>query len=306
MRSNYDTAIAHAREVWETETVQINEHRTMLMDIADEEGLDRFGDGLRELSTDAKSNIDYFPMSRPSPAFKLVSDALHDMSILHNDKRPGRHDHTSGYAAIATILNEHLFPMLSIEVEENRATKGHLSSANAGSCGAAEYYFADAIKQVNTGRDYGHKKLEVFHDANNEPLGIRKECGECSVVTLKPLIIKGGLLPPGMVVAVDERMNDLKNQTGHKVRKHDEFVTFLVDGPLFIDPLRLGPWALSNPLDRALFAVKGSMNRPIASRERIEFLKRYTLTDLFKAANRIIKICKSETQVPQTFGPLKV
>jgi hypothetical protein len=300
MSMNQSTVIEYASDVWSRDTEQISTKKSQLLDIASNEGFDGIRDDLYDVSESAENNHAIYYMSRPRPILKLLGYAISDLVKVAVTEQLQTSVPSSVYTSMGIVINQILLPMLSLEIDPDKPVQGQITDIDVNTCSDAEQFFADTVKQVNSGRWYHQKKITTYTDSYGEAVALRKSNESSSAVTLKSTNFKGIVFPPGMIVGVNNNMNNPKYQIGEKQRANDILEAYEINGPLVSIPRRLSAYAFFNPLDRALFAAWGTIKNPrVESSDRVRLLERYTLQRITNAADRVVNICDPKTLVPK-------
>jgi hypothetical protein len=194
----------------------------------------------------------------------------------------------------ADLNNTVLLPMLGITVSPADVVKARISSeASINACSDAESYFGKAVLQAYCDQGYGQTRISVYHTPEGRPLAFRKKQEESSALTLVPMMtIAGTIIPPGAIVGIDALMTSPTKMTGFHKRDHDALSTYAVGGSFAISPARLSASAFDSQLDKALFAVSGSLENPSVNPILLRSTEQNSIASFTNAALHIMELCE--------------
>lgn len=224
----------------------------------------------------------------PRISFHLFEEAFDDLRHYKNLKK--------SFGRLTQFVNGVVMPMAGIS-EPHSLVKGELSEVPAGACDKAEGFFVDALRQVNDSSYRGQPRISVYYSADGTPLAFRKAEDVSTALILEPTEINQVIVPAGTIAGVNSRMN-WQQEGGVNVEGSAgsfSLSAYRVDGPVFLNPLRLSPWACDDVMDRSLFAtyptISGGM---FYDRSKGEIAETYSLNDFRTAAHRVITLCDVE------------
>lgn len=226
-----------------------------------------------------------FPImfTAPRPSHTLMKVAFSE--IGRNPTSP-RHIQSA-----LRLTQRFLMPMAGIKTQPNPVPGKYINNPIS-NCHEAEYNFVDTLEQITTGGNASlQPTISVFHNADGEPITLRKRYDVSSAITLRDVEIRGGLVPAGTIVG----MGAISTETGQAMVDDCRYTTYEIDEQVAICPTRPSPWVYDDPLDRAVFGLRFWSNELRYDPQRAETVVQYAMPDFVAAAHMIM----SECGVPQ-------
>lgn len=212
--------------------------------------------------------------------------------------------HIRNFWKLGQFITDHGLPFARIPTQPPVTNQVAATITNHSSCPDAEKYFTSALRHVNRlyqgDRTRQHRRVSVYVDQDYAPIALRKHTESSTALLLQPVrhTESGIVFPVGTIVGVASTQTEPTPPPligSFSPYKSGNFgvQTFDASEGLTVFPLRLSPWAYSDPLDRALFGVNspepGILGYDTA---RANLVTGVQIGDFQEAATHIIELCQ--------------
>ncbi|MCA9330726.1 hypothetical protein KC957_01655 [Candidatus Saccharibacteria bacterium] len=219
----------------------------------------------------------------PLPSHLLAQTALNRLA----SKEPGRATPAqikAGQAAMALIAPIDDTPHML----EGAARTGSY-------CADAEPKFVGALRQLAAGQaiegdDYAsHERISVYHAPDGTALALRKQRTDSTALLLEPVSINGSVTAPVGTIVDVVGTTECTGQA--ELRDGTRLASYQVTDETQLSPLRISPWAHTEPLDRALFGVEAPSEHVYVDLARAREVAGVAPSDFQNAASQIMAMC---------------